>query len=518
MATAALSARRLSLPAAPTGAGGMWLAGVVLALSNFMVVLDTSIANVSVPHIAGSLAISPDQGTWVITSYSVAEAVCVPLTGWLASRFGTVRTYLVAMVGFGIFSVLCGLSVSLPMLVVCRIGQGICGGPIMPLTQTLLLRVFPANKRGAAMGLWAMTTVVAPIAGPVLGGTISDAWSWHWIFFINIPIAMICVVGSYIMVGRLETAPQRSSIDIGGMVLLVVWVGALQVMLDLGRDRDWFHSTLIVGLAVVAAIGFVAFLIWELTESNPAVDLRVFRHRGFTASVMALALTYAVFFSSVVVTPQWLQGAQGYTATWSGYVTAWQGVLAVVMSQIVGRLTGRFDPRALVSFGMLWMAGSVFLRAVWWTSGVDYWTLAIPHFLTGFGMPFFFVPLVILSLGSVEPGETASAAGLQSFLRTLSGAVGTSVATSVWANEAVRDHELLAGSLNPPPGLQSQFEGMGFSAAQVRGLVDQLVTRESLVLALDRLLEYATALLVLSALLIWLVPKPRKAVDTSEAH
>ena len=505
------------LPAAPGGVFGMWLAGTILALSNFMVVLDTSIANVSVPHIAGSLAISPDQGTWVITSYSVAEAICVPLTGWLASRFGTVRSYLFAMIGFGIFSVLCGLSVSLPMLVVCRIGQGLCGGPIMPLTQTLLLRVFPGQKRGQAMGLWAMTTVIAPIAGPLLGGTISDNWTWHWIFFINIPIAITCVIGSFIMVSKHETVPTRSRIDVGGMILLVIWIGALQIMLDLGRDHDWFASSLITGLAIVALVGFVAFLIWELTEANPAVDLRVFRHHGFSAAVVALALTYGTFFSAVVVTPQWLQGAMGYTAAWSGYVTAWTGVLAMVMSPIVGKLSGRMDPRSLVSFGMCWMGFTVFLRS-FWSSDVDYWTLALPHFLMGFGMPLFFVPITILSLASVQPEETASAAGLSSFMRTLSGAVGTSIATTLWANEAVRDHAELAGLVNPPPGMQERFEAMGLSMSQIRGLVDQLVTRESLVLALDHVFQIATGLLLLSAILIWFVPRPTNPVDTSQAH
>ena len=495
----------------------MWIAGVVLALSNFMVVLDTSIANVSVPHIAGGLAISPDQGTWVITSYSVAEAICVPLTGWLAARFGTVRTYLIAMIGFGLFSILCGMSQTLGMLVAARVGQGICGGPIMPLTQTLLLRVFPSSKRGPAMGLWAMTTVVAPIAGPVLGGTISDNWSWHWIFFINIPIAIICVVGSYLMVSKCETEKVMARIDRWGMVLLVVWVGALQIMLDLGRDRDWFHSGFIVSLALIALVGFIAFVIWELTDEKPAVDLRVFRHRGFTASVLALALTYSTFFSSVVVTPQWLQGALGYTAQWSGYVTAWQGVLAVTFSLVVGRLAGRFDARALVSFGMTWMAVSIFVRSNW-TSGVDYWTLAWPHLATGLGMPFFFVPLTILSLASVEPKETASAAGLSSFVRTLSGAVGTSVATTMWANGAVRTHAQLVGSVNAPAGLVSQLEGSGFSSAQVRQLAENLLTQESLVISLDHMFEIATAALLASAVLIWLVPKPRKAVDTSQAH
>jgi len=501
----------------PLSGGSMWLAGAVLALSNFMVVLDTSIANVSVPHIAGSLAISPDQGTWVITSYSVAEAICVPLTGWLAARFGTVRTYLAAMAGFGFFSIMCGASPTLGVLVAARVGQGICGGPIMPLTQALLLRVFPAQKRGQAMGLWAMTTVVAPIAGPLLGGTISDNWSWHWIFFINIPIAITCVVGSYLMVRSCETEQVKARIDAGGMALLVLWVGALQIMLDLGRDRDWFHSTFIISLALIAFVGFIAFLIWELTEENPAVDLRIFRHRGFSASVVALALTYGTFFSAVVVTPQWLQGAMGYTAQWSGFVTAWQGLLAVIFSAVVGKLSGKFDARLLVSFGMTWMAATIFVRSDW-TSSTDYWTLALPHLAMGLGMPFFFVPLTILSLSSVDPKETTSAAGLSNFMRTLSGAVGTSIATTFWANGAIAVHDELVGSINPTPGIVERLEAGGFSPAQVRQMVENLLTQESLVVSLDHMFEIATTLMLVSALLIWLVPKPRRAVDTSQAH
>jgi len=309
----------------------------------------------------------------------------------------------------------------------------------------------------------------------------------------------------------------RARIDVGGMILLVIWVGALQIMLDIGRDHDWFHSTIIWVLALIAGVGFLVFLIWELTDRNPAVDLRVFRHRGFTASVLALALTYGTFFAAVVVTPQWLQGAMGYTAEWSGYVTAWQGLLAVVFSLIVGKLTGKFDPRLLVSFGMVWMAGCIFVRSDW-TSGVDYWTLALPHLAMGLGMPFFFVPLTILSLGSVDPKETASAAGLSSFMRTLSGAVGTSIATTIWANGAIKVHAQLVGSINPPPGLVQQLESSGFSAAQVRQTMENLLTQESLVISLDHVMLIATALLLASAVLIWAVPKPRKAVDTSQAH
>ncbi|MFP5433071.1 MAG: DHA2 family efflux MFS transporter permease subunit, partial [Alphaproteobacteria bacterium] len=272
------------------------LAGLVLALSNFMVVLDLTIANVSVPHIAGNLGITPDQGTWIITSYAVAEAICVPLTGWLAQRFGVVKMFIWAMIGFGIFSVLCGLSMSLTMLVACRIGQGLCGGPIMPMSQTLLLRIFPPDQRARAMGLWAMTTLLGPAMGPIIGGYISDNWSWHWIFFINVPIAILCVVAAMALLRPVETDTARVPIDRMGLFLLVFWIGCLQIMLDIGRDHDWFGDPLIVILAILAVIGFAAFIIWELTEEHPIVDLRIFRHIGFTSGVFSLALGFGAYF------------------------------------------------------------------------------------------------------------------------------------------------------------------------------------------------------------------------------
>ena len=497
--------------------GKMWLAGIVLALSNFMVVLDTSIANVSVPHIAGSLAISPDQGTWVVTSYSVAEAICVPLTGWLALRFGVVRVFVASMIGFSICSVLCGLSWNLGMLVAARVGQGICGGPLIPLTQTLLVRIFPPEKRGAAMGMWAMTTVVAPVAGPVLGGTISDNWTWHWIFFINVPVAALCLFGVYSLLRDVKTPTQRVPVDIVGLSLLVIWVGALQIMLDTGRDLEWFSSSRIIAEAVVAVIGFCAFVIWELTDAHPIVDLRVFRHRGFTAAVLALAICYATFFSSVVVTPQWLQGFMGYTAQWAGFVLAWQGIFAVVMSPIVGRLTSKFDPRMLVSGGMVWLAFAIFQRTSWNTD-VDYWHLAIPHMMNGMGLPFFFVPITILSLSAVRPEETASAAGLSSFVRTLAGAVGTSIATTMWVNQEQASRANLAGRLHPDAATTDLLMGRGMGAEQSRGLLERLVDQQAVAIATTHLFEIATLLLLLSAAIVWIVPRPRKAVDTSAAH
>lgn len=502
----------------PTLTGGqLILAGFVLALTNFMVVLDTTIANVSVPHISGGLGVSPTQGTWVVTSYSVAEAVCVPLTGWLVRRFGTIRVFMAAMIGFAVFSALCGLASTLGMMVAFRIGQGFCGGPLMPLTQTLLLRIFPKEKQAAAMGVWAMTTVTAPILGPILGGTISDTWSWPWIFFINLPIAVLCIVGVFTLLRRTETPTEIVPIDRVGLALMVLWIAALQVMLDLGREHDWLGSSFIVGCLIVAAIGFVVFLIWELTEENPIVDLRVFRHRGFTVSVAALSFSFGTFFASVVIIPQWLQATMGYTATEAGYVTAFNGVLAVIMSPIVAKLSNKVDPRILVCFGVSWLGLTSILRT-FWTSGADFWTLAFPQLVQGLGMPFFFIPLTILALGAVPPSETASAAGLMSFLRTLAAAVGTSIGATMWQNNAQVSRSELVGILNNPEQVVAGAVANGMTAQQGRGMIERMVEQEAFALATNHLFAMAAVVFFASAMIIWLAPRPGGRVDTSAAH
>lgn len=501
---------------APLTGARLLLAGMVLALTNFMVVLDTTIANVSVPHIAGSLAISPTQGTWIITSYAVAEAICVPLTGWLAARFGTVRTFTVGVIGFGVFSVLCGLSNSLAMLIACRIGQGLCGGPLMPLSQTLLMRIFPPHQRAQAMGVWAMTTVVAPILGPILGGTISDSLSWHWIFFINIPVAVACVFGALRLLSRAETRPEKLPVDTIGLALLILWVGALQLMLDLGREHDWFGDPMIVGLAVIAAIGFAVFLAWEMTERQPIVDLRVFRHRGFTAAVAALSVAFATYFASAIIIPQWLQVSMGYTATYAGYVTAFTGLAAVFMAPVAAKLATKVDPRALVCGGVLWLGVTSLLR-VGWTSGADFWTLALPQLLQGFGMPFFFIPLNMIALAAVEPEETASAAGVMAFLRTVAGAVGTTVAVGMWDDRARAARAEMVARLNPD-AVSATLQANGFSLDQVRRVVEQLVERESMVVATTQVFLLSAVIFAGAAALIWLSPRPNRAIGPGEAH
>jgi len=498
--------------------GILILSCLVLAFTNFMVVLDTTIANVSVAHIAGGLGISSTEGTWVITSYAVAEAICVPLTGWLAKKFGTVRVFAVGMAGFGIFSMLCGMAWSLGSLVAFRIGQGLCGGPLMPISQTLLLRIFPKERHAQATGIWAMTTIVAPILGPILGGTISDNWGWHWIFFINIPIAAVCAFGAVALLRKAETKIEKAPIDTIGLMLLVVWVGSLQLMLDLGREHDWFGSSFIVALSVIAAVCFCFFTVWELFERNAAVNLKVFRHRGFTVSVTALVFAYGTFFASLVVIPQWLQGALGYTATWAGYATAFNGVAAVMMAPVVAKLSTKMDERLLVSFGILWLGATSMIRVFWWTSGADFWTLALPQLIQGAGMPFFFVPLTTLALGAVEEDEVASAAGVMNFLRTMSGAIATAIATTVWYDGAQGIRAELSGVLNNAGGTMQSLQTHGYTVEQSRQVISNLVDGQATALATGSIFTTAALVFAAAASIVWLAPRPKHAVAAGHAH
>ena len=289
----------------PLTGGMLWVAALILAAANFIAVLNMTIANVAVPNIAGALGAATSQGTWVITSYAVGEAITVPLTGWLSARFGAVRVFVSSMILFGVFSIICGLSNSLGILVVARVLQGLCGGPLMPLSQTLLMRIFPKDKVAAAIGIWSMTTLIAPVVGPILGGYLCDEFSWSWVFLLNAPIAIGFGIYAWKLLSRYMDLPIRNPFDVVGLLLLVVWVAALQLMLDEGKNLDWFASTQIIVLTVIAGIAFTAFLIWELYEKHPIVDLRVFRHRGFTISVLTISLAFAAFFGVSVLTPLW---------------------------------------------------------------------------------------------------------------------------------------------------------------------------------------------------------------------
>src|SRR5882762_3761399 len=359
---------------------------VALSLAVFMNVLDTSIANVSLPAIAGDLGVSPDQGTWVITSFGVANAISLPLTGWLTRRFGQVKLFNASVVLFVIASFLCALAPSL----------------------SLLLASYPKSRAGTALAMWAITTLVAPVVGPVLGGWITDNISWPWIFYINVPVGVLAGIATWTIYRHRETPTQRLPIDAVGLGLLVIWVGALQVMLDQGKDLDWFASTTIVALALVAAIGFVLFLVWELTEQHPIVDLTLFRRRNYWTSTLAISLGYGAFFGSVVLLPLWLQQYMGYTATLAGLVLAPVGLLAIALTPIVGRTVQRVDPRIYVTLSFLTFALVNFMRARFDTDA-SFAALLVPTVIQGAALATFFVPLVSLSLSGLSADRVPAA-------------------------------------------------------------------------------------------------------------
>ncbi len=503
--------------AAPLTGVALYAAAILIGLGNFLVVLDTTIANVSVPTIAGSLGVSSSQGTWVITSYAVAEAITVPLTGWLAKRFGAQRVFLTCYLGFAAISLLCGMSQSLGMLLGGRVLLGLFGGPIMPLSQMLLLRVFPKEKATQATVLWAMTTLVGPVAGPILGGIICDSIGWQWIFFIKVPVAALGGLALLFLMRGQSDPTEKAFLDKVGLGLLVIWVGALQIMLDEGRNHDWFASAEIRWLAVVAAVGFIAFLIWELTEKHPIVDLRVFRHRGFTAAASTYAAGFGAFFASIVILPLWLQSNMGYTATWAGYATGIMGILAVLSAPFVGKAVEKFDPRLIVCLGIL----GIGLMMVWrmgFTPDVTFLQMAWPTLMTGTFMVMFFVPVTGLAMASVEHHEQATAAGLSNFMRTLAGAFATSLVQTGWANATRHNQTELAGAMTNG---QSTIDGMMASGVPhdvATNMLSMIVEGQSVMLATLNMFGSITVCFVFAATIIWFVPKPKGPIDTSGAH
>ncbi|GEO80621.1 DHA2 family efflux MFS transporter permease subunit [Pararhodospirillum oryzae] len=488
------------------------LATVALSLATFMNVLDTTIANVSLTPIAGDLGVSPSQGTWVITSFAVSNAVSVPLTGWLTQRLGALRLFLISTSLFTVASLLCGLSRSLEMLLVFRIMQGLVSGPMIPLCQTLLLQAYPREKAGMALAFWAMTTTIAPVMGPILGGWLTDNWSWPWIFYINIPVGLASVWLTAVVLRGRETPTRLASIDYVGLVLLVVWVGATQIMLDRGKELDWFNSGEIIVLALVAGIGFVFFLIWELTEAHPVVDLSLFRLRNFTAGSLALSLGYATFFGILVLIPMWLQRFQGYTATWAGLVTAPIGLLALVLSPLIGRLLGRVDPRWFATLSFCVFVVCMLWRATF-SPDVDAGTIAATHLLQGVAMAAFFLPLTAIILSGLEPQRIPAASGLFNFMRLMAGAFAASIWTTMWENGAIRHHAVLTEALTPASAATTQAvhgaQALGLSPTQAYAQINQTVTTQAYMLSILDMFTLAAALFAALIALVWLARPSR---------
>ncbi len=512
---------------APLEGSARVLGTLSLSLAVFMNVLDTSIANVSIPAIAGDMGVSPSQGTWVITSFAVANAIAVPLTGWLTRRFGQVRLFTASVLLFVISSWLCGLAPNIESLIFFRVLQGLVAGPLIPLSQTLILASYPRALAGTAMALWAMTTLVAPVLGPLLGGWITDNIAWPWIFYINVPVGLFSAALTWSIYRSRDPGPRRVPLDRVGLLLLVVWVGALQILIDKGKELDWFGSELIVTLAVVSAVAFLFFLAWVLTEAQPIVNLRLFARRNFAVGTASLAVAYGLFFGNVVLLPLWLQQWMGYTATWAGLATAPVGILAIVLSPWVGRNVSRIDPRKLASVSFVGFAIVLFMRSQF-NVQAPFLTILVPTILQGAAMAFFFIPLQSIVFSGLTPEQMPGASGMSNFARITAGAFGTSLFTTLWESRAALHHAQLAESVHPGNAAAmlaiAQLEGAGYSREQALATLNRVLDQQAFTMAVDDLFYLSAALYLVLLGLVWLarpLPPPGAVAakpDAGGAH
>ena len=502
-----------------TGSTLMW-GTLALALATFMIVLDSSIANVSIPAISGDLGVSPTQGTWVITSFAVANAISIPLTGWLVLRFGQVRLFVISILLFILASWLCGFAPNIESLIGFRVLQGAVAGPIIPLSQALLLSSYPKAKAGMALALWAMTTLVAPVMGPLLGGWITDHISWSWIFYINIPVGFIAASITWSIYQTRDSVVRKLPIDKVGLFLLVLWVGAMQIMMDKGKELDWFHSSQIIILAVVAVVGFAFFIAWELTDEHPVVDLHLFTRRNFWTGTVALSLAYGVFFGNVVLLPLWLQQYMGYTATQAGIVLAPVGIMAILLSPMVGKSIGKIDPRILATISFLVFALVLWMRSRF-TVNTDMTTILIPTFVQGIAMAFFFIPLVSLTLSGLTPDKIPAASGLSNFARITAGAFGTSIATTIWENRAIMHHAHLTEKLNlaSPTTVQALagLQSSGLSAEQAMAVINRSIDQQAYMLSANDIFFASSMIFFVLLIVVWMA-RPVKSVGAASAE
>ena len=488
------------------------LATLDLALASFMQVLDTTIANVSLPTISGNLGGSANQATWVITSFAVSNAIALPLTGWLTRHFGERKLFVWATFLFVIASLLCGLANSMGLLVAARALQGFVAGPMYPITQALLISIYPPHKRGQAIALLAMVTVVAPIAGPILGGWITDNYSWEWIFFINVPIGIFAslVVGSQLR-GRPEKL-EKPKMDYVGLITLVLGVGALQILLDLGNDEDWFRSNLIVILAIVSAISLAVFVIWELTDKDPIVNLRLFRHRNFAAGTAAMVIAYAAFFAVGILVPLWLQRNLGFTAIWAGFATAPIGILPVLLTPFVGRYAHKFDLRWLASFAFIAMSLTSFARSGF-NLDVDFNHIALVQLFQGFGVALFFMPVLQILLSDLQPHEIAAGSGLATFMRTLGGSFAASLTTYAWTERGAVHHAHLTEKLSAyDPNLIETATRMGGGDLQTgAATLERMISNQAAQLGFNEIFHLLGLIFLAVIVFVWFAKPPFQA-------
>jgi DHA2 family multidrug resistance protein len=491
-------------------------------LATFMEILDSTVVSVSLTHIAGNMSSTPSEATWALTSYLVANGIIIPISGWLANRMGRKNLLLISTAGFTMASVLCGLAPSMAFLICFRVIQGACGGSLQPMSQAVMLEAFPPKQHGKAMAVWAMGAVVAPVLGPVLGGWITDNISWRWVFYINLPVGLVSV---FMMKMFLKDPPyiRRSSarVDSWGLLALAAWVAALQIMLDKGQEKDWFGSSFILVLAVVFAIGLVAWLALELTARNPVTDLRVFGQATFAAGAVVFALVAGfVMYGGQTIISLWLQTLLGYPSMQAGEALLAIGLGAAVAMPTASALVSRFDPRKVCAGGVLGISLS-FYRLMGFNLSVGYWDLFWPQVLQGFSIGMVFVPLAVLTMAYIPKEKMGNATSLFNMMRNIGGGVGISSVTTMLTRQGQQHTNFLVANITPTSTLvQSLLSGVkglfvgsgpGLAEQQVYAALFGLVQREANMVAMVRIFQFLGALTLTALPLIALTKRPPKA-------
>jgi MFS transporter, DHA2 family, multidrug resistance protein len=507
-----------------------WIVAVAVMLSTFMEVLDTTVVNVSLPHIAGSLSATVDEATWTLTSYLVSNAIILPLTGWLSNFFGRKRMLLLSVTGFTVASFLCGLAPSLPFLIVCRVIQGACGGGLQPISQAVLLESFPPEDRGKAMGFWGLGIVVAPLLGPVLGGWLTDSYSWRWVFYINVPIGLASIVMTRLFVfdpAYIRRASQK--IDYWGIGMLAVGIGMLQIVLDKGQEKDWFGTSWISAAAIVAIVAVAAFILYELRAAEPVVNLRVFKNRTYSTGVFLMSMLGVGLYGTTVLIPLVLQTLLGYPALRAGIAMAPRGLGSFIAMPVVGLIMAKFDPRKLLIAGMLICA-----TTLWQFSRLNlqagYWDYFWPQFEMGLALGLVFVPLTTITMASISKETMGNATSLFNLVRNLGGSVGISAVNTVQIRREQANLNILGSHVNPYDstsrqmlsGLQrmfmSQSGDMVAAAHQARETVFRMVQHQASMLAYNTVFRLLAGLFLLLVPFIFLMRRPESKSGPVALH
>ena len=472
----------------PLSKSGQILATFTLSLASLMMVLDYSIANVSLAYIAGDLAISTDEGIYVITSFAVGNSIALPITHWLSKRLGNVKLITLSLLLFVLFSWACGFAHEVTALIIFRFFQGFVAGPLIPLSQTLLLSIHPPNKKQMALALWGTIIIVGPIIGPIVGGWITYNYSWPWIFYINIPIGLFSAWTIWTLLRKRESPIKKLDLDWVGLLLLAIGVISLQILIDKGEQWDWLGSHLVRGLLITACLSFILLGVWSFFHKTPLIDLTLFKIRSYTTSIITLFLAFSSYFGSVVLIPLWLQQNMGYTAEWAGFALAPVGFAPILFSRWIPKLLEKLGTLAVISIAFVFFAFSCFFTSRFNTD-VSIHMIYLTRFIFGFGVLFFTVPLFSLSLQDIPPDKLNSSSGFFNFVRAMVSGIGTSIFTTLWIRRTAYHHSILTESITPFSQESTHFladlSKIGLDESQKLEFVNTTVNTQAAVLGLN---------------------------------